>query len=255
MAPVPPNATSTPDVKLYSVACGGKTCVATGSYAARSGGIDGLLEVTAGGAWKPVSVSLPGMSAASQDVDLADVSCVSSGTCTAIGVSDGDGAGSAFITGSGTHWTAVKIPVPHGGAILDSYGVHVACATAASCTAVGEYVGTDGFSRGMVAAMSGKTVKVISPPTPGKGVDLENAVACPSAKLCAFVGDYVVRPGRDEPMLVTGFGTKWTARELPSPKGAPATPATQPVWLACPHACDTIGIYDGQAPYVSGGPA
>jgi hypothetical protein len=56
-------------------------------------------------------------------------------------------------------------------------------------------------------------------------------------------------------MLVTGAGTKWTARELPAPKGAPKDLATEPVWLACPRACDIVGIYDGEAPYLSAGPA
>jgi hypothetical protein len=255
VAPVPSNASSDPGVTLTAVACGGKTCVATGSYYTRAGGEDGLLEVTAGGAWKAVSVALPGMAAVDQDVALPDVSCVPSGTCTAVGVSEGDVPGSAFITGSGTHWTMVKIPLRRGSSLLPSYGVYVACATATTCTVVSEYVGSGGFARGVIAVKSGKAVKLVALPAPGKGLVLVAPIACPSAKLCAFAGTYEAESGSDGPMLVTGAGTKWTARELPAPKGAPKDLATEPVWLACPRACDIVGIYDGEAAYLSAGPA
>ncbi len=255
VAPVPSNATSDPSVTLTTVACGGKTCVATGSYNTKSGGEDGLLEVTTGGAWKAVSVALPGMKAAEQDVALPDVSCVPSGTCTAVGVSGGDIPGSAFITGSGTHWTMTKIPLARRASLLTSYGVHLACATATTCTLVSQYVGSGGFAHGVIAVKSGKAVKLAAIPSPGKGVVLLAPIACLSAKLCAFAGTYATKSGSDKPMLVTGAGTKWKARELPSPRGAPADLGAQPVWLACPHACDIVGMYDGEVPYLSAGPA
>ena len=256
VAPVPSNASSDPGVMLTTVACGGKTCVVTGSYPARSGGEDGLLDVTTGGAWRAVSVALPGMKAADQDVVLPGVSCVSSGTCTAIGISAGDIPGSAFVTGSGTHWKTVKIPVPHRGSLLPDYGVSESCATATICTAVGEYIGRGSSASGLIAAVkSGTTVKVHSVPTLGKGVVLTGQIACLSAKLCALVGTYQPKSGNGRPMLITGSGAKWKARELPVPKGAPASLATEPLWLACPHACDVVGIYDGDAPYLSAGPS
>jgi hypothetical protein len=255
VAPVPSNASSEPGVTLSTVACGGKTCVATGSYYTKSGGEDGLLEVTVGGAWKAVSVTLPGMKAAEQDVAMPDASCVSSGTCTAVGVSNGDIPGSAFITGSGTHWTMAKIPLPRSESLLTTYGVYVACATATACTADGEYVGSGGFAHGVIAVKSGKSVKLVAVPTPGKGVLLLAQIACLSARLCAFAGTYEAKSGSDLPMLVTGAGTKWRSRALPAPKDAPKQLATEPVWLACPHACDIVGIYDGQVPYLSAGPA
>jgi hypothetical protein len=255
VAPTPSNASSDPSVTLTTVACGGKTCVATGSYDTKSGGEDGLLEVTTGGAWKAVSVALPGMKAAEQDVALPDVSCVSSGACTAVGVSEGDIPGSAFITGSGTHWTMAKIPLPRGSSLLPSYGVYVACATATTCTAVSEYVGRGDFARGVIAVKSGKAVKLAALPAPGKGLVLVAPIACLSARRCAFAGTYEAESGSDRPMLVTGAGTKWKASELPVPKGAPKDLATEPVWLACPHACDIVGIYDGEVPYLSAGPA
>ena len=255
VAPTPPNAGSHPDVTLTAVACGGRTCVATGSYNTKSGGQDGLLEVTTGRTWKAVSVALPGTAAARQDVVMPDVSCVASGTCTAVGVSVGDIPGSAFITGSGTRWRMVKIPLPRGSSLLTSYGVYVACATATTCTAVSEYVGSGGFAHGVIAVKSGKAVKLAAIPAPGKGVVLLAQIACLSAKLCAFAGTYATKSGSSKPMLVTGAGAKWRARELPAPKGASANPAAEPVWLACPHACDIVGIYDGDVPYLSAGPA
>jgi hypothetical protein len=255
VAPVPSNASSDPGVTLTAVACDGKTCVVTGSYATKSGGEDGLLEVTAGGGWKAISVALPGMKAADEDVVLPDVSCVSSGTCTAIGVSEGDIPGSAFITGSGTHWTTTKIPLPRDSSLLTTYGVDVACATATTCTVISQYVGSGGFAHGVIAVKSGKTVKLVAIPSPGKGAVLLAQIACPSAKLCAFAGTYATKSGTDRPMLVTGAGTKWTARELPSPKGTQADLGAQPVWLACPRACDIVGMYNGEAPYLSAGGA
>jgi hypothetical protein len=107
----------------------------------------------------------------------------------------------------------------------------------------------------VIAVKSGKAVKLVALPAPGKGLVLVAPIACPSAKLCAFAGTYEAESGSDGPMLVTGAGTKWTARELPAPKGAPKDLATEPVWLACPRACDIVGIYDGEAAYLSAGPA
>jgi len=255
VAPVPSNASSDPNVTLTSVACGGKTCVATGGYYTKAGGEDGLLEVTTGSTWKAVSVALPGMRAADQDVALPDIACVASGTCTTIGVSGGVIPGSAFVTGSGTHWTMTKIPLKRGDSLLTSYGLYMACASATTCTAVSEYVGSGGFANGVIAVKSGKTVKLAAIPALGKGTVLVAPIACLSAKLCAFAGTYEAKSGAGEPMLVTGAGTKWKARELPEPKGAPKNLAAEPVWLACPRACDIVGIYDGDAPYLSAGPA
>ena len=43
--------------------------------------------------------------------------------------------------------------------------------------------------------------------------------------------------------------------EISRGRGLTSGLATDPVWLACPHACDVVGMDDGEVPYLSAGPA
>jgi hypothetical protein len=110
---------------------------------------------------------------------------------------------------------------------------------------------------------SGKTLTSIKAPAPsnalnvghGQSVLIEGQVVCPSAKLCVTVGAYEDKSEHEHAVVLTGAGSKWTAKELPAPKGAPSNPLAALFWLACPKACDAVGIYDGDVPYLSAGPA
>jgi hypothetical protein len=260
----PAGADQVPELTLTSVACRGGNCVAAGSYLSKTRGTEGLLEVESGGKWKSVAAPLPARAAGTnQDVTLNDIACPTATFCNAVGTYLGTGGtGQAeFITGSGTRWTAEKVPVPKGGGGPDPQ--FVGCASATACTASGDYIDSDGFEHMMITVRSGKILTSIRAPAPSNGLNvghgqtilIEGQVACLSARLCVTVGAYNDKPGHEHPAILTGAGTKWTVRELPVPAGSPADPEAALSWLACPRACEAVGIYDGQVPYLSAGPA
>ena len=72
---------------LTSTACrAAGACVAAGNYAARNGGIEGVIDTLSGGSWTAARARLPaGAATAAQYVFFNSAACPAAGHCVAVG--------------------------------------------------------------------------------------------------------------------------------------------------------------------------
>lgn len=117
----------------------------------------------------------------------------------------------------------------------------VACATAASCAAVG----TNNGAAVLVAKNAGTwtPVAVPEPASATTGSSL-TAVTCPVPSGCLAAGSYR-SGGQQQGLLVAGHGRVWTATTAPLPADAAAAPQARIAAVACASgtACAAVGQY------------
>ena len=96
----------------------------------------------------------------------------------------------------------------------------VSCSSAASCTAVGNYINVSGLSVTLAEAWNGTTwQKQVTPNPAGGGSPSLFGVSCPSANFCEAVGVYYVSASAF--MLAEVWnGSSWKATILPNPAGS-----------------------------------
>lgn len=184
--------------------------------------------VPGSGGWTATEAPLPNGVPASTSGSLTSVACPAPASCTAVGIYDYDnsvgGARGWLVTGAGGSWTAIQAPAPTGAGTdspTDLYSV--ACPSAAGCVAVGEYVESSSYPLLEIGA-SASWQAVEAPLPTNASADNPNAsldsVACPSTTWCVAVGSYTDTLGNTQGLLVTGYGTSWTATEAPLPANA-----------------------------------
>jgi hypothetical protein len=253
-APLPGDAIigASDDPGITSEACAaGSSCVLAGSYA-NSAGAQGLLIAGSGTSWTATKAPVPGNAATSPGVSINSVACPSAAFCVAVGTytdSSGQQQG-LLLTGSGSSWEATQAPLPSNAAATPGPGVwSVACESAASCVAVGNYLDSSSTGQGLLITWSGTSWAPIESPAPGGapgGAGLQS-VAC-SASVCAAAGLY--SDGSSAlGLLVSGSGSTWTAAEAPLPADAAADPSPNITSMTCPAAstCVAVGSYDASS--------
>ena len=236
-------AAANPKVTLTSIACSSASnCAAVGFYTDSSGAQQGLL-LSKSGSWSTgVKEPLPPDAATNPKVSLSSVACASPGNCVAVGdYTDSTAAQQGLLASqsAGTWVTGVKAPLPAGtatdpGVVLRS----VACPSAASCTAVGDY--TDGTSarQGLLASESagawrpGITMPLPAGTVGNPGVALRS-VACPLVGYCTAVGNYTDSESA---------GTWATGIRAPLPVGGGSANLSSVVCAAA-GSCTAVGNY------------
>jgi len=178
---------------------------------------------------------------------LSSEACASTASCVAAGyTTDGGVLEPMLVTGSGTAWQAIAVPLPGSGSLggeLDS----VACPSASACVAVGED-DVSGEDQGLLVTGSGKSWQEAYAPLPGNSQtppDAQlSAVACRSATFCVAVGSYVDSSDNTQGLLLTGSGQNWTPFEAPLPADLPDV-AVSLTSVTCPSAsaCVAAGQY------------
>jgi hypothetical protein len=224
-ATLPANASTTePSAGLGSVSCSSTgNCTAIGSYIDSSGNGPGLLLTETAGVWGTgVEATLPANAATTEQfVDMASLSCVSAGNCTAVGnyntAHSDDGV---LLTETAGTWSpGLKAALPANAAAPDQINLNgVSCPSAANCVAVGDYVDHGGnirgvllsrnageWSRGVEAALPANAVK--QAPNQLGGL---NSVSCTSAGNCSAVGEYRSRTSEGGGLFVTEHAGRWT---------------------------------------------
>jgi lysophospholipase L1-like esterase len=158
-----------------------------------------------------------------------------------------------LVSGSGSNWTAVPVPLPHGaapsrdGVYLDS----VACLSPGTCVAVGEYIDSSGSRQGLLLTGSGSNWTAVKAPLPaGAALNpqvafFRSSVACPTAKTCVVAGSYEDSAGDWQGVLLTGSGSTWSTVKAPLPADALAGPEVDLSSVACSSAtaCVVAGRY------------
>jgi hypothetical protein len=139
VVPTPDPAT---DDRLNSVSCvSAVACMAVGFSGSRNSAVKTLVESWDGSRWSVLS----GRNGFGQTV-LNGVSCAAADMCVAVGSYGSRSSGVKTLVESwdGSRWSAVRSPSP---GTSDRELDGVSCASATSCTAVGDYYGTNGTNR------------------------------------------------------------------------------------------------------------
>jgi hypothetical protein len=141
-----PGGTTSPDVQLDAVACGGPgSCVAVG-FSSNAGVEQGLLETLSAGAWTASTAPVPAATPSGTDVEVHDVACPLVAACVAEGQTDSNGTvNGLFFNLSGGTWAGTPVPLP-GDAVAsaDPTFAPITCPGAGVCLAVGSYTGAAG---------------------------------------------------------------------------------------------------------------
>jgi hypothetical protein len=232
-------------------------CAAARSYLDSAGNQQGLLLTRSGALWKAVNAPVPVGAGANPTVTLTAMACPSVGVCVVTGsyVNSARLPKGLLLTRSGTSWTAVEAPLPAGASADDQASLAaVACPSASSCVAVGRYTAGTGA---LVLTRAGTSWKAAQAPLPpgASATDPQAAlyaVACPSVSACVAIGSYLDSQGHLQGLLLTGWGTKWTAAKAPLP--GTSSPGGDVTAVACPSAslCVAAGLYVDSSDQIQG---
>jgi hypothetical protein len=171
---LPADAGTDPRVSVGSVSCASAgECTAVGYYHDASGHSQALVLGESSGAWSAgIRASFPSDAGVNATGFLGLVSCASAGNCSAVGGytdSSGNGQGLLVSESSGTWSTGIRAPLPADAGSnpfveLDA----VSCATAASCSIVGNYEDSSNTTPGLlVSAVPASPTLTLSAPTTG----------------------------------------------------------------------------------------
>jgi hypothetical protein len=124
----------------------------------------------------------------------------------------------------------------------------MACPSARECVAVGWYTDSSGADQVLLLTGNGSSWTAATAPVPAGAATRPQTtiirVACPSARECVAVGGYYDSSGHEQGLLLTGYGSSWTAAKAPVPADAAGSGAFINA-IACPSAtaCTAIGEY------------
>ncbi len=243
-APLRPSAQT---AQLLAVACSARSgCAAVGV----SGGTALLVYRTAS-SWRPVRVPVP--SSAASWARLTAVTCPSDAACLAAGHYSSSGKQQGLLEfGHRATWTATTAPLPASAASSpDVLLPAVACQTASSCVAAGQFTASSGSTYGLLLTGQGSSWSAYRAPVPADAAASPQAtissVSCPAAGDCVAVGAYTDARGNQQGMLLTGYGASWTALRSPLPASA-NVPGAALSGVSCPAAgsCVAVGTFSAQ---------
>jgi hypothetical protein len=237
---------------------GGRGCCRPGRSASRCAApgvatAQGVVLSGSGTSWTGTEAPVPANAAPNPGVLLGYIACPSTTQCVATGTYlDTSGKQQILVlTGSGTSWTAVEVPLP---ANTSSYPqvqlAPLACPSISACVTGGAY-DSSGIMHAVLLAGSGTSWTLSEAPLPGDAATTGQVagvsdVACPSATECVATGFYLDTSGQSQGMLLTGSGSTWTAARAPVPANGSASLPAGPYALACPSvsACIAGGEYE-----------
>lgn len=252
VAPLPGNAHKPdPGVSLAGAACGSGDCVVYGTYVDKSGVTQGLVETESGGKWAAAQIPYPANTGTGQGFAPSAAACQSATACTVVGqYATTRGAGwTAMVTGSGTHWKSVALPLAFINAPLNS----ISCPSATSCTAAGAYISGQGEPRILTVKGEGATwtERFAQLPPHGSNLDLwvwpqgGGSVSCSSAASCVIAGTYYADNTHSGPFVSTERNGAWTTILAPVPGNSQRPVLARLYSVSCPpdRGCVAAGWY------------
>jgi hypothetical protein len=147
-------------------------------------------------------------------------------------------------------WQAIPAPLPaNAQAAPNAVLTSVACPSATMCNAVGSYKDGPGQTQyaGFIVSGSGGSWTAVQAPLPDNASGTYSslsAVACPSAKHCVAVGNYIDSTGIRQGLILTGSGTSWTATEAPVPEDNDNGAFLNAVACTSVSSCTAVGVYN-----------
>lgn len=262
------------EVVLWSISCPSPgDCVAVGKYMTLAGFEQGLILTETEGVWQTgVAAPLPGNPR--RDASLRAVSCASAGNCAAVGTyrltsNHHSSLEGLLVTERGGTWKGSRASLPADAhrssnpgkpyswtpqrATLES----VSCASADSCSAVGEYKDAnsrrgESHSQGLLLSESGGVwehgVEARLPANAWTNpVVALHSISCPSAGNCAAVGGYLTYDSQGgiatwPGLLVTESGGTWQPGVEQAGVGPPSSaPFSENLFsVSCPPTGDCV---------------
>ena len=213
-------------VNLYAVACSPpSTCVAVGEYADSVGYLYGTILTQAGPTWTAIRAPLPVETGYyNPRADLITIACPGRSNCVAGGRYDDAADNSHFVllTGSGTSWTPVEMPVPAGANPEGDRAIVALACLVSTCHGVGEYTLPSYYGNGLLLTGFGSSWSALATPSttvsnrPNLGVEF-NAISCPSPISCVMGGDILNSARQQKGILLARTRNTWRQISLPSP--------------------------------------
>jgi len=223
---------------LAGVACASATsCEAVGSYETASGATYALAEGYDGHRWLLDGVAQP-RGAAVPSIALSGVECRTATSCVAVG----HYADAAHVTRTlverwqGGRFGLARSSNPRGAPSSELRGV--ACRSATSCVAVGQYSSGRIFRALAERLVAGSWVVQPTPPRQGaRSMELD-AVTCASGT-CVAAGSFSTTPTNGFSLVERWSGGGWVTEPAPTPRGAWVSLSG----VACPSpvACEAVG--------------
>ncbi len=260
--PAPPDANLASVLGIPQVACSAVGhCVAIGTYLDTDNVQHGLVLSDVGGRWGPAQpVTPPPDASLYAHVTLSALACSADGSCTAVGTYY-DHAGTTqllALESRGGRWSpAVAIPAPAGAARDPRafyYGyVDLACSSATTCAAGGQYVDAAGRYQGFLLDETGGVWSRATRLTLPRGASQVGrnggvvALACPAAGSCRAGAAYLDAAGRYQALVLSQAHGRWLAgQSVVLPAGGASVGVDGGVYaLACPSvtSCTAVGSY------------
>jgi hypothetical protein len=188
---------------LAGVSCtSDSACTAVGTYVDSSDAGGTLAEAWDGTSWSIQTTPDPSGAGSS---GLSEVSCNSSGDCTAAGgYLDDDSVAQPFAEEwNGTSWSPETTPLPSGaeGGALSG----LSCTSTGPCTAVGNYTDSSGVDHDLAEVWNGTswTFQTTADPSNGQQPTLSD-VACTTSDGCTAVGEYTTISGVEVTLVEVG---------------------------------------------------
>jgi hypothetical protein len=211
--------------------------MAVGNYATTANGqFIPLAETWNGTTWGLVAPSSPTIGS------LADVSCVSSRWCMAVGTAGSQPVAELW---NGSSWQPQTLVSPGGYQSVSL--ASVSCPAASSCMAVGQAGQGGGDFVPLAEHWDGSAWSLQSTATPAGSVAVDlSGVSCASPTSCTAVGGYNNTQGlfTGTAYAVSWDGSTWTLQTTPNPSGAQFSGLAG---VSCPLAasCLGVGYFDG----------
>jgi hypothetical protein len=259
---VPANANADPYVDINQVACTHSgNCVAVGSFISADNATEGLIIPEVRGTWKSaIAAVLPGNASAFPSALLSEVTCVSTGNCTAIGTYtnvSGDVEGMSVTETHATWSRALAMVMPSGAAtnphtFFYGYG-GLACPSVGNCSAGGQYrVGTSTYEGFFINEVKGTwhTATELSLPAGAQMAGRNGgvvAVSCRSAGNCSAGAAYVDSSSEYQALVINEVRGQWeTGLKITLPTGNNTVGVDGGVYGLICHAkgpCTATGSY------------
>jgi PASTA domain-containing protein/List-Bact-rpt repeat protein len=193
------------------------TCSTVGSYVDSAGNQQGLLLTETAGTWAPgIEAVLPGNAVViHQEASVLELSCPSTGTCSATGsyVDFSGNTQAVLLAETAGSWSpGVEAGLPAGAATTKQQASigQLSCPSAGNCGAVGSYVDATGATKGLLLS---ETARIWSPgevpslPANATFVTAPSflgSVSCPSTGNCRAGGNYADGGGNTGGLLIGG---------------------------------------------------
>lgn len=237
----PPSARSASAAALRSVSCTAPgVCVAVGSYDLGSGGGEQPL-VAFHGVGETFAADALSLPFAAEGGSLAQVSCLPSGGCVAVGEEIEEGKRKPLVVSLSPAGPPVSEIAPLPGEATEGGLLGVSCPAAEACVAVGAYQAAGAKQPLALVQSSGTWVARDAQPTGARSGSLSR-VACAAPYSCAATGTYASYLGTYAFAAFYGEASWATTRIAPPPGGSELEIRS----LSCPSAseCFAAGSYE-----------